>query len=181
MDRYAFGVSVDLSLGSIVQCSVGLSKAAFGEWIYVRQHRLEDVPELMSPALRNLKEMGGEPDPPLAGLLDPPPPDAAKNLRDRLRKPSGNAGGVQTPRGDDVEAPKGGTQPSAGVAGDCRTLAIDYDEHVDCFKCWRSFSREATFHKFEDWPFEDSNSQMLFLIKHWDRHDWIARFGWTNG
>ena len=33
MDRYAVGVSVDFSLGSIVQGSVGLFKADFGEWI----------------------------------------------------------------------------------------------------------------------------------------------------
>ena len=164
-------VSVDLTLGSVVQGSVGLFKADFGEWIYVRQHKLEEVPELMSSALRNLKEMGGEPDPPLACPLDPPPADTAKDLRDRLRRPSGGAGGVEAPRGDDVEAPKGGDQASAGMVDDCRTLPIDYDEHGEQrFKRWRSVSREAKFHKFEDWPFEDSNSQMLFLIKHWDRH-----------
>ena len=83
---------------SIVQGSVGLFKVDFGEWIYVRQHRLEEVPELMSSALRNLKEMGGEPDPPLAGPLDPPPAEPGKDLRDRLRRPSVDAGGVETPR-----------------------------------------------------------------------------------
>ena len=98
------------------------------------------------------------------------PPEAAKNLRDKLRRPPVDAGGVETPRAEDAEASKGGAAPGAGVVDDCRTLAIDYDEHGERFKRWRSFSREAKFHKFEDWPFEDSNSQMLFLIKHWDRH-----------
>ena len=49
-------------------------------------------------------------------------------------------------------------------------MAIDFDELGERFKRWRSFSREAKFHQWEDWPFEDSNSQMLFLTKHWDRH-----------
>ena len=56
---------------------------------------------------------------------------------------------------------------------------MDYDEHGERFKRWRTFARETTTAKFPDWPFEDGNSQAQYLIKHWDRHaeDGLA---WLN-
>ena len=69
---------------------------------------------------------------------------------------------------------------------DCRTLGIDYDEHGERFKRWRGCSREMKFHRFEDWPFEDSNSQTLYLASHWDRHGedgqvWLERWMTDRG
>ena len=71
--------------------------------------------------------------------------------------------------GDGVGAVTVGGGPAKELE-DIRTLSVDYDDHGESFKRWRDFAREVSSVKFPDWPFDDTNSQALHLIRHWDRH-----------
>ena len=168
-DKFSLGTTVDLSEGSVVRGNEGLFMLSPGEFLPVRQVTLASAPDMLRDAFNNLGRLagvgeGGEPDTPHATQAA-----IIKDLRVRL------AGAI------DGHSSVGGKDPlkesSAGVGGasakeieDIRTLSVDYDDHGERFKRWRDFAREVSFAKFPDWPFEDSSSQSMYLVKHWDRH-----------
>lgn len=97
-----------------------------------------------------------------------------RDLRERLasRRPlaPGDGVGAATVGGGPAKEPE-----------DIRTLSVDYDDHGERFKRWRDFAREVSSVKFPDWPFDDTNSQALHLIRHWDRHaedglSWLTKW-----
>jgi hypothetical protein len=104
--------------------------------------------------------------------------DSGAALRERLR-------GAGT--SDDVSSGEQGGDEAEGDSKrgtdtvDVRTLWIDYDEHQERHKRWRDVARESKSYTFGDWPFDDSYSAAIFMIRHWDRHSgdplaWLDRW-----
>ena len=193
-DKYCLGTTVDLPEGSVVRGNDGLMRLSDKVFIPVRQIAIGWTPGLLGQAITNLRLLRSEevsefPEakPPDDPALPPPAegPDKVAEQAAMIRDLRERLAVANTPRvsetGGEPWKDKGAPARPAGEKDldDIRTLSVDYDDHGERFKRWREFSREVHFTKFPDWPFEDSSSQSLHLIKHWDKHaeDGLA---WLN-
>ena len=176
-DKYSFGVAVDLAPGSVVRDDAGLFKVSDRDYVPVRQFDVGQTPFLQKRALNNLGWLGVEEEdgeaPKVAGQVAEQA-NIIRDLRERL------AGSKPPAPGGGAGAASAGASP-AKEPDDIRTLSVDYDDHGERFKRWRDLAREVSSVKFPDWPFDDSNSQALHLIKHWDRHaedglSWLSKW-----
>ena len=171
-DRYGFGQTVELFDGCEVQGHWGLFKAGEDDFVPVRQYRVGDVPGLPARATDLLRKMTGEDCEPAEALSNGALNSVAEvgagepqtDLRDKLLIGSGRTRD-RAPR-KEAEEPEGGDDGP----DDVRTLSVDYDDHGERHKRWRAVAREATSVRFPDWPFDDQHSQVMHLVKHWDRH-----------
>jgi hypothetical protein len=176
-DKYAFGVTVELSPGSVVREGTGLFRVSDGDYVPVRQFDVGQTPGLPRRALNNLGWLGvdeGEAEAPKVAEQVAEQANIIRDLRERL------ANGRPPAPGNGVGAVTAGGGP-AKEPDDIRTLSVDYDDHGERFKRWRDFAREVSSVKFPDWPFDDTNSQALHLIRHWDRHaedglSWLTKW-----
>ena len=91
----------------------------------------------------------------------------------------GDGGGTG---GSPADSPAGkGKLPSG--EDDVRTLSVEWDEHGERFKPWRTACREMSRHEFSDWGelFEQAPASVLALFKNFERFGGIPFVARTTG
>ena len=181
----AFGTTIDLAPGSVIRGDSALACLGVNGWIAWRRVLVSEAAHASDTLRRFPQPFGdgagcGGPDTP----RDTPAggqPSGGVGLKADLEELGGGGEGGGT-GGSPADSPAGkGKHPSG--EDDVRTLSVEWDEHGERFKPWRTACREMSRHEFSDWGelFEQAPASVLALFKNFERFGGIPFAGGTTG
>jgi hypothetical protein len=166
----SFGSTIDLAPGSVIRGESALACLGVNGWVACRRVLVSDAAHASDTLRRFLQPFGdgaggGGPDTPRDSFPGGQP-GGGVGLKADLEAMAGDGDGGGT-GGSPAYSPSGKDKPPSGE-DDVRTLSVEWDEHGERFKPWRTACREMSRHEFSDWGelFQQAPSCVLALFKN---------------
>ncbi len=177
-----FGVTVDLGPGSLVKGDYGIGELD-GAPVAVCRRRLVTLPDYVAECHSSLKKLlGGKGVLGGAGALGASEEEAG-DLRARLGRPARPVKSAEGQEDSDGDGAVAKTEDAAKYKQDVRTLWVQFDDHGERFREWRSVCMDARAVAFSDgWEkYHEGPSSTLDLMKNFQRAEqdpmrWLAAF-----